>query len=239
MMKKQFVKREVPVGHTSRRNFFGTIATSAAALSAASLTSLTAAAETLSDEFYGLDEAEQWFNQISGKHKLVFDVTQPHDVFPFAWPKVFLITNGKTGPTDTEKSVVVVLRHDAIPYAMQDALWAKYKFGDVFKVTDPISKASSTRNPFWQPKPGDFKIPGIGNVAIGINELQATGVLFCVCDMAMTVFSAAVAEGMKKDAAEVKKEWVAGLLPGIQQVPSGVWAVGRAQEHGCGYCFVG
>jgi intracellular sulfur oxidation DsrE/DsrF family protein len=31
----------------------------------------------------------------------------------------------------------------------------------------------------------------------------------------------------------------AGLLPGIQIVPSGVWAVGRAQEHGCQYCFAG
>jgi len=28
-------------------------------------------------------------------------------------------------------------------------------------------------------------------------------------------------------------------LPGIQPVPSGVWAIGRAQEHGCAYCFAG
>jgi hypothetical protein len=38
---------------------------------------------------------------------------------------------------------------------------------------------------------------------------------------------------------DVKKEWVAGLLPGIQLVPSGVWAIGRAQEKGCAYCFAG
>jgi intracellular sulfur oxidation DsrE/DsrF family protein len=44
---------------------------------------------------------------------------------------------------------------------------------------------------------------------------------------------------MQKDAAEVKKEWIAGLLPGIQVMPSGVWAVGRAQEHGCTYCYAG
>lgn len=62
--------------------------------------------------------------------------------------------------------------------------------------------------------------------------------MFCVCDAAMTVFSAAAAESMKKDPAEVKSEWMASLLPGIQPVPSGVWAVGRAQEHQCSYCFV-
>jgi len=40
-------------------------------------------------------------------------------------------------------------------------------------------------------------------------------------------------------AEDVKKDWVANLLPGIQVVPSGVWAVGRAQEHKCAYVFAG
>jgi len=44
---------------------------------------------------------------------------------------------------------------------------------------------------------------------------------------------------MKMEGADVKKEWVAGLLPGVQVMPSGVWAVGRAQEHGCTYCYAG
>jgi len=41
------------------------------------------------------------------------------------------------------------------------------------------------------------------------------------------------------DASEVLKDWQAGLLPGITIVPSGVWAVGRAQENKCAYCFAG
>ncbi len=63
--------------------------------------------------------------------------------------------------------------------------------------------------------------------------------MFCVCDAALTVYSAAVADGMKANAEEIKKDWISGLLPGIQVVPSGVWALGRAQEHGCGYIFAG
>jgi intracellular sulfur oxidation DsrE/DsrF family protein len=169
----------------------------------------------------------------------VFDVTQPHEIFPFAWPRIFLITNEKTGTPAKDNSVVVVLRHSAIGYAMEDSLWTKYKLGEFFKANDPATNAPSTRNPFWKPKPGDFKVPGVGNVAIGINELQDSGVMFCVCDVALTVYSAIAAESMKMDAAEVKKEWVAGLLPGIQVVPSGVWAIGRAQERGCGYIFAG
>ena len=51
--------------------------------------------------------------------------------------------------------------------------------------------------------------------------------MFCVCDMALTVYSAGTAKAMNLNADEVKKEWVAGLHPGVQVVPSGVWAVGR------------
>jgi len=95
------------------------------------------------------------------------------------------------------------------------------------------------RNPFWKPKEGDFKLPGIGNVAIGINELQDDGVMFCVCQMAIAVFTARAAEAAKMNVDDVRKDWMAGMLPNIQPVPSGVWAVGRAQEKGCGYVFAG
>jgi hypothetical protein len=122
---------------------------------------------------------------------------------------------------------------------MGDALWAKYKFGEMFKINDPRTSAPATRNPYWETKPDDFKMPGIGAIPIGIRDLQADGILICVCDLALTVFSAVTAMNSNQDAAAVKKEWVEGLLPSIPAMPSGVWAVGRAQEHGCTYCFAG
>ena len=67
-----------------------------------------------------------------------------------------------------------------------------------------------------------------------------SGVLVGVCDMAMTFYSAKVfAPKFNMDAAAIKKDWVAAVLPGIQIVPSGVLAVNRAQEHGCTYCYAG
>lgn len=225
---------------TDRRRFLGSLATGAAAISIATIASpLQASAK--SDEFSvsNTDDPDEWFKKIKGKHRVVFDATEPHEILTFAWPRVFLITNEKTGTPAKDQSVVVVLRHSAIPFAMEDKLWEKYKFGEVFKVEDPKTKAPALRNPFWKPQEGDYKVPGIGNVAIGVNELQDSGVMFCVCEMAITVYSAVVAEGMGKDAAETKKEWMAGLLPGVQPVPSGVWAIGRAQEKGCAYIFAG
>ncbi|HYG18335.1 MAG TPA: hypothetical protein VD816_05370 [Ohtaekwangia sp.] len=222
--------------NTPRREFLGKLTTGAVAGLAALSSPLLAGTPALSDNSM-MSDADAWFNKISGKHRIVFDAPGPHDILPFAWPRVFLLTNGATGTPEKECSVVVVLRHDAIGYAFEDRLWAKYKLGEVFKANDPATNAPATRNPFANPKPGDFKVPGVGDVAIGINELQASGVMFCVCDVAMTVYSAAIAGD--QDAAAIKKDWMSGLLPGIQVVPSGVWAVGRAQEHGCSYCFAG
>jgi intracellular sulfur oxidation DsrE/DsrF family protein len=223
---------------SSRRDFLGKLAAGAAALGTVSFAPFQAqAAPLLSDD--GSVDPEAWFNKIKGKHRMVFDATQPHELMPFAWPKVFLLTNAATGTPEKDCSVVVVLRHDAIGYALNNDLWAKYKLGELFKAHDPLTKEPATRNPFWKPKEGDFKVPGIGNVAIGINELQDNGVMFCACSMAITVFSAVVADMMKMDAETVKKEWMAGVLPNIQVVPSGVWALGRAQEKGCTYCFAG
>ena len=227
---------------THRRGFIGTIAAGAAALGMASLAPLHLHAEPLAEMAKATNDPEtpeEWFNNIHGKHRIVFDATHPEEVLPFAWPRVFLITNDKTGTPAKDCSVVVVLRHSAIPFAFEDRIWQKYNFGKKFKIDDAATKTASLRNPFWQPKKGDFTIPGIGEVQIGINELQADGVMFCVCDMAATVQSAVIAKDMKLDAAEVKKDWMTGVLPGIMVVPSGVWAVGRAQEHNCAYCFVG
>ena len=224
-----------------RRKFLQTLATGTAALGIASVISpfQQVQAGALSNTDNPDPGPDEWFNKVKGKHRMVFDATEPHDVMPFAWPKVFGLTNAATGTPFKDCGIVVVLRHSAIGYAMPDAMWAKYNLGELLKADDPKTKKPSARNPFWQPKPGDFKIPGIGEVAIGINELQQDGVMFCVCNMAITVYSAVAADMNKMSAEDVKKEWLANILPGIQVVPSGVWAVGRAQEHGCAYCFAG
>ena len=43
--------------------------------------------------------------------------------------------------------------------------------------------------------------------------------------------------GLKPE--DVKKEWTDNVLPGVQIVPAGVWALGRAQEKQCAYIFAG
>lgn len=219
-----------------RRKFLQSLTLGAAALGTAGFAvPVNASAENIVSNYY--NDPEAWMNNIKGKHRIVYDVTEPHHQFPFAWPRVFLLTNEATGTPAKDCSVVVILRHNAIPFAMDNSLWEKYKLGEMFHVNDINTEKTAEKNPFWKPAPGTYKFPGFGPVSIGINELQESGVQFLVCDAALTVFSA-VAAGENGNAADVKKEWTAGVLPGIYVVPSGVWAVGRAQEKGCAYCFV-
>lgn len=227
------MKKINPSLNNPRRNFLARFA-GAMGVSMLSMPGAIQAAEGMGGT---LTAGDDWLSKLTGKHKMVFDVTQPHGIFPFAWPRVFLLTNQATGTPENESNAVVVLRHNGVPYAMQDHLWEKYKFGEAFGIDDHLTGKPAIRNPFWQPKEGEFKVPGIGAVNIGINELQASGVIFCACSMAIMVNSYGMAQKLKLDGAQVQKEWMDGLLPGVQLVPSGIWAVGRAQEHGSAYCF--
>ena len=228
------------VGHftTHRRGFLGRVAASAAAFGLGGLVApFTAAAQPTAGtgKTSANPEFEAWLNKMTGKHKMVYDVPEPNEGFAFAWARVFLNTTNETyGTTDADNTVVIVLRHSGIPYAMESGMWAKYKLGEAFKITDPATKGPAVRHPLIHLKPGDVPIPGMGT-----DELLAKGVLIGVCNIALTFNSMRLAKDMGMQAEAIKKEWVANLLPGVLGVPSGVIAVNRSQEKGCAYCFAG
>jgi intracellular sulfur oxidation DsrE/DsrF family protein len=218
----------------SRRRFLGNLAAGTTLAGFASISHVLEASTPIDTKLVG--EADAWLkNRIKGSHRIVFDGSEPHEALPVIWNWAYYLTNNQTGTSDDDMTGMSVLRHNAIPFAMKDELWSKYKFGEVFKVTDNIAKAPALRNPYYEPKEGDFPMPGID----GIKRMQQRGALFCVCDLALTVYSSFIAQTMKMKPEDVKAEWVAGVHPGVQIVPSGVWALGRAQEYGCGYIYAG
>ncbi len=219
----------------SRRDFLGTLVLGAAVGSISSVIASPRDEKFSASTKANLSDPEKWMEKIKGSHRIVFDGSTPYNSFPVIWNWAFYLTNNQTGVPDEDITAMTVLRHDAIPLALEDRIWEKYKLGEMFKIDDNIKKASSLRNTVYEPKDGDFPLPGID----GIKALQERGAMFCVCDLALNVFSSFAAKAMEKDAKEVYNDWVSGVLPGIQIVPSGVWALGRAQEHGCGYIYAG
>ncbi|MCA0958135.1 Tat (twin-arginine translocation) pathway signal sequence containing protein [Muricauda ruestringensis] len=218
---------------TSRRNFMGAMMLGASASTLMAFTNpvLAGMADYTESE---MNDAEAWMKTIKGKHRVVYDGSYPHHGFPIIWNWAYYLSNNEMGSMDNEITAMTVLRHDAIPFAFHTDLWKKYPLGTMFHV----KKADGTvydRNPYYEPQEGDFPMP----VIQGIKDMIGRGAMFCVCNLAIKVYSGAAAQQMGKDASEVYEEWKAAVLPDIQIVPSGVWALGRAQEEGCGYIFAG
>lgn len=214
-----------------RRAFLGKAAAVAAVAGLGSMVPSELAAVAAVSSRSPDPKLDAWFGKITGKHKQVFDAPEPNSGMAAIWPRVYINTMNATYGEADGVSAVVILRHGALGLAMNDSVWGKYNFGKVFNVNDAAGKPA-TANPYA--KITNLPLPGLG-----VTELLKDGVLIGACDVAMTVYSSMVANSMKADPAEVRAEWVAALYPGIQLVPSGVMAVGRAQELGCAYCFAG
>ncbi|MER3374895.1 MAG: Tat (twin-arginine translocation) pathway signal sequence containing protein [Allomuricauda sp.] len=224
---------------SSRRMFIGAMALGTTASTMAAVTGPLrpwySKLSEVENETAEVGEAEAWFKKIKGTHRTVFDGSMPHDGLPVIWNWAYYLSNNETGSPDSDITAMTVLRHDAIPFALHSDVWKKYKLGEVFKINDNATQKPSLRNPYFEPQEGDMPMPSID----GIKRMQERGAMFCVCNLAIMVYSGIVAQKMGLDPTEVYNEWVDAVLPGIQLVPSGVWALDRAQEHGCSYIYAG
>ena len=198
---------------THRRSFFGRFA----GLSALGLFGVAASTAARAQTVAG----DEWPGQLSGRHKAIFDVFGMNDGFPLGFVNNFLTPN-------MSATAVMIFRHQGTPYAFNHSIWAKYKMGETFKIIDPETKMPAVKNPWFEAKAGQ-----------SLEKLAARGVVMGVCNVATRGQSGRLAPNAGVSADEAYKEFAANLLPGVSLVPSGTWAVNRAQEAGCTYCAGG
>ncbi len=215
---------------STRRSFIGRLAAGAAL---AGIGGRSAAAEAITDHANPAEGfSEAWLGKIKGTHRQFFDATSVNNGFGLAFAMNFLNSNNEAYKLpDASLSAVVGMRHFAIPMAFTDDIWARYKLGEFASVTDPATKAPSTRNLYYHPREGDMMMP-----MASVDKLLARGVQVTCCNVALTILSGMLSKNAGKSPEDAKKEWVAGLIPGVVLVPSGVLAVNRAQEQKCTYC---
>jgi len=203
-----------------RRSFFGRIA----ALSAFGLFGLAPiTARAQSPQSDGPD----WPGTLKGRHRQLFDVYGINDGFPLGFTNNFLEPNESA-------TAVMVFRHKGIPYALNSAMWQKYKVGETLKIIDPETKAAAVKNPWFQPQPG-----ALTNANNALDKLQARDTVMGVCGVALRAEARRLSENAGMSPEETLKEWTANLIPGVTVLPSGTWGVNRAQEAGCTYCAGG
>jgi hypothetical protein len=203
-----------------RRGFFGRIA----AFSALGLVGFAATAARAQP---APSDGPDWPGALKGRHKQVFDVYSINDGFPLGFTNNFITPNESA-------TAVMIFRHQGLPYALNSAMWAKYKIGETFNIIDPETKAPAVKNPYFQPKPGV-----LGNPEAALDRLIARGTVMGACAVALRGQSRRAAGNAGVTPDEAFKEWTANLLPGVTVLPSGTWGVNRAQEAGCTYCAGG
>lgn len=216
------------VSVTPRRGFLGSVAVGAAGLMLSQLS--IAGAEVPGS---GAAVGDEWISRIKGKYRQVFDCTTFNDGFGAAYPLNFIeSTKEALKVADSEITAVVVFRHFSMPILLTDAIWAKYPIGETLGVKDPKTNAPAKRNIFRDNIP---LYPGLTYE----QEMTSRGVIFTACNMALTVISGMTSAKAGVTAEQAKKEWTEGLIPGVNLAASGVYAVNRAQQAGCSYCYGG
>src|SRR5512139_1399614 len=127
----------------NRRGFLGFTA-AAATIGLAAAAPAAKAAQGPSTPF------TQWLDSIPGTHKVALDVREPGGGMHNAWAWVYLFTGPKAyDMAESDMGVAMVLRHNAIPLALGDSAWQKYKLGEFFKIDDPATGKAAVRNPFY------------------------------------------------------------------------------------------
>ena len=179
-------------------------------------------------------EFTRFLDTIPGTHKQVADWPDLNHGMGLIYTMSFLMTGPEAyGVPATDIGALLVIRHRTIPIVLNDAIWSKYKLGEVFEITDPDTGAPALRNPFYL-KPGALPFPDAA-----LQKLINNGVKVAACNLALSVFSGMVAKAAELNPEEVKAEWLAAVLPGIQVVPSGTVACNGAVSRGCSYLFAG
>ncbi len=223
------VKKEDGKQLLDRRDFMG-LATAMAAIGvgAALPASIAAAADDPSTEF------TRWLHTINGKHRIVLDMREHNDGMALAWAWVYLLTASQAyGVPESDIGVVLVMRHNAIPAALDDSAWEKYKLGEMFKITDYETGAPAVRNPFYLTM-GEGFLPDMA-----LQKLIDRGVNVGACDMAIHHYSGMAAKQMGMRHEDVKADWNHAVLPNITHMPSGLVACQGAVSRGCTYLYAG
>jgi intracellular sulfur oxidation DsrE/DsrF family protein len=177
-------------------------------------------------------EKDDWFDQLPGKHRLVFDTTAHDglaDAIVFA-NNFIRVNRADYGLQNNDLAVVIVVRHRSTPFGYNDAMWAKYgaAIAPRARVEDPKTKLAPKINIFNSGDFGDL----LSNRGMTLDSLFKQGLQLAVCATSTRGYATSIAQAVSGNADTIFNELIANLVSNSRMVPAGIVAVNRAQERG-------
>jgi intracellular sulfur oxidation DsrE/DsrF family protein len=174
-----------------------------------------------------------WVDRLTAaSFRVVFNVSDIGDGAVLDYASTFLDHFREVhGTNDAQTRPVAVYRRLGTPMAFNDAMWDRYPIGKDRKLMDSATGEPVRRNIFWKAKPGASP----ETAARKMETLQRRGMISLVCNIATENWGRSLAEDAHLAADDVIRELKANLVPGAILVPSGIYALIRAQNAGCAY----
>jgi hypothetical protein len=116
--------------------------------------------------------------------------------------------------SDADMQAVIVMRHNGVYLAFNDAMWEKYGIGADLKIPN-----AEKRNPWTRE----------------MATLKGRGAILLACNLAAARRAREIARRVGADPEVVRADIYANLVPGVIMQHSGVFATVRAQQAGCAF----
>jgi hypothetical protein len=176
-----------------------------------------------------------WLDRVAAaKHRMLFDIGSYDDGGGLHYARNYL--NGMRDGWGAEAPDVIAIlgiSGNAYPLVFNDAMWAKYAFGESTKTNDPRTLSAAQRNVFWQAKDGE----PMADYAVDVLQRRGAQVIFCNNVFRGVLRGLMAKTGRKYD--DLRHELSSNFLPGVIVVPAMVAAMGVAQSRGCAYVYAG
>ena len=177
-----------------------------------------------------------WVDRVTGQYRQVFDAPEIAEGTVFHQARSFIRGYADVyGSKDSEFSAVMVLRHSAIPLVANDRLWDELEMGKEFKLKDPETGKPARRNPFLSasnPRGAKYSLIWPDG---SMDGLMGRGAIALACNLALFRLVSMVAKKDKLEPKPARDKVLANLVPGVVVLPSGIFAVIRAEQAGCHY----
>jgi intracellular sulfur oxidation DsrE/DsrF family protein len=182
---------------------------------------------------------DDWLDKMRGKHRTILDTVSAQGVADALHFASNIFTTSKSGYRldSADLAVVICLRHAATAFAFNDAMWAKYStpMAARTKFNDPKSHGPAVVNVF---NSKDYR-GLLSNGPTTFDELIKLGVHFAVCAQSTHGMADSFARSEGGEAESTYKTLTSNLIGNSHMVPSGIVAVGHAQERGFPYVYCG